>query len=176
MAEIPGLGPSHRYETQQLKRAADKLMSRKDADGNGTLNAEELGGPEGSFEKVDANADGQVDKAELIANKPRPLYNCVAAQTLRKMDTDGDGTLTADELGVSDESFDKIDKNQGGQTDKKELGGLLQRRDGKAELLNSTEMEQVIPPQTAINIYNQTNIFLKDTDSEGESGQTDQQV
>ncbi|MCF7974975.1 MAG: EF-hand domain-containing protein [Phycisphaerae bacterium] len=176
MTGISGLGQSQLYNGQQIDRAADKLMSRKDADGNGTLSAEELGGPEGSFAKVDTNADGQVDKSELVANKPRPLFNHIAAQAIRKMDSDGNGTLSAEELGMSTEPFDKIDKNQDGEIDKKELGGLLMHRDAKVELPNPTKLEQVVPPQSSINIYTNTNIFLDSTDSEGDSGQTDQQV
>ncbi len=183
MQGISGLGQSKPYDAQQVDRAADKLISRKDADGNGTLSAEELGGPEASFEKIDTNADGQVDKAELVANKPRPLFNRIAAQVIRKMDTDANGTLSAEELDVSAERFDKLDKNQDGQVDKKELGGLLKQLDQKPELSgtsnpsqNLTDQEQVIPAQPPIDIYTNTKIFLETTDSEGELGMTDQQV
>jgi len=112
MQGISGLGQSKMFDAQHLSQVADKLINRKDADGNGTLNAEELGGPEGSFEKIDTNADGQVDKTELIANKPRPLFNRIAAQAIRKIDTDGNGTLTAEELDVSQERFDKFEKTR----------------------------------------------------------------
>ena len=39
-----------------------------------------------------------------------------------------------------------------------------------------TDQIQVTPSQTQINIYNQTNVFLEATDSEGEPGIESQQV
>lgn len=183
MSGLSGLGQSQPYGSHQITRAVDKLVSHKDADGNGTLSAEELGGPEGSFEKVDTNSDGQVDKTELAANKPRPLFNHIAAQITRKMDTDGNGTLSAEELDVSAEQFDEYDKNQDGQIDKRELGGFLKQLDGtpgQSQPVDSTQSTtgpiQVTPSQTQINIYNETNVFLKTSDLEGEPGIESQQV
>jgi len=177
MQGISGPGQSQPYDARHLDRAADKLMRRKDADGDGTLNADELGGPDGAFDKVDTNADGRVDKAELVANKPRPLFNRIAAQVIRKMDTDANGTLDAEELDLPADRFDKLDKNQDGEIDKKELGGLLKQLDQTPEQSQpvdssqkTTDQDQVTPARPPINIYTNTNVFLEADDSEGEPG------
>ena len=183
MQGISGSGQSRPYDARNLDRAADRLMRRKDADGNGTLSADELGGPDGSFDKVDTNADGRVDKAELVANKPRPLFNRIAAQVIRKMDTDANGTLDAEELDLPAERFDKLDKNQDGEIDKKELGGLLKHLDRTTELpksvdssQNTADQEDVTTPRPPVNIYTNTNILLEITESESEQQIDDQQI
>lgn len=183
MQGISGSGQSQPYDARHLDRAADKLMRRKDADGDGTLSANELGGPDGSFDKIDTNADGRVDKAELVANKPRPLFNRIAAQVIRKMDTDANGRLDVEELGLPAERFDKFDKNQDGEINKRELGGLLKHLDRTTELpesagpsQNITDQENVTTLHPPVNIYTNTNILLETTDSESEQHIDDQQI
>lgn len=183
MQGISGSGRSRPYDTRHLDRAADKLMGRKDADGDGTPSAGELGGPDGSFDKIHTNADGRVDKAELVADKPTPLFNRIAAQVIRKMDTDANGTLDAEELDVPAERFDKFDKNRDGEIDKKELGGLLKHLDRTTELpesagssQNMTDQGDVTTPHPPVNIHTDTNILLETTDSESEQQIDDQQI
>ena len=45
----------------------------------------------------------------------------ITTQFIRKKDTDGDMVLDQEEFGVSEEKFDKIDTNDDGKVDRKEL-------------------------------------------------------
>ena len=51
----------------QKDAAITRLIQEKDADKNGVLSAAELGADTRVFTKLDANADGQVTKLELMA-------------------------------------------------------------------------------------------------------------
>ena len=53
MQGISGLGQSKMFDAQHLSQVADKLINRKDADGNGTLTAEELDVSQERFDKFE---------------------------------------------------------------------------------------------------------------------------
>jgi len=119
------------YQPNRIDRAATKLIDHKDKDGDGLLNAIEFGGPPEQFDRMDANGDGQADKEEIIAFMPRPLFNRLAAMMIHQKDDDDDKTMSIDELDVPEEVFNKIDRNQDGEIDKKELGRFLSRVSGR---------------------------------------------
>ena len=53
--------------------AVDKLIEQKDENGDGLLSPTEFGVPEEIFNKIDANADGQLDKDELIRKRDKTV-------------------------------------------------------------------------------------------------------
>ncbi len=94
---------------------ATQVMNNKDADGDRYLSAEEFGIDEESFKYFDINSDGKVGKVELnIA-----IGNYTQAEKTDKLidskDTNDDGELSVEELGVSLEEFNRLDKNGDGQ-------------------------------------------------------------
>ncbi len=131
MDGLSGLSMGSLYQSNRIDRAATKLIDHKDKDGDGLLNAVEFGGPPEQFDRMDANGDGQADKEAIIAFMPRPLFNGLAAMMIHQQDTDDNKTLNMDELGVSEEVFNEIDKNQGSEIDRKELGHFLSRASGR---------------------------------------------
>lgn len=56
--------------------AVDRIIQKYDADGNGTLTADELGVTAELFQALDSDSSGQLDKTELtqaFANRTRAL-------------------------------------------------------------------------------------------------------
>lgn len=61
-----GIQLSHAVSDQK-EAAITRFIQGKDADKNGVLSAAEIGADARAFAKLDANADGQVSKLELMA-------------------------------------------------------------------------------------------------------------
>ncbi len=97
------------------------LINEKDTNGDGVLDQEELGVSEERFDKIDKNDDGKADRKELNMANPLLRLHRITTQFIRKKDTDGDMVLDQEEFGVSEEKFDKIDTNDDGKVDRKEL-------------------------------------------------------
>ncbi len=77
---------------------------------------------------MDANKDGKVTAAEMQATHQRVTgskakkSDMTAADKIRVVDTDGDGTLTAEEHAAGSRSmFEKMDTNKDGFLTKDEL-------------------------------------------------------
>jgi Ca2+-binding EF-hand superfamily protein len=128
---------------------ADGILDRFDRNGDGKLTKEELQElPEGLWQKWDLNADGVVEAGELekalentrgglgpIMNPPRgprpagppgagprgELLRGNPADIIKKQDQDGDGKLTAAELGVDAKTFQRIDRDGDGKITAEEL-------------------------------------------------------
>ena len=103
----------------------ENFIQNKDTDGDGLLNAQELGAPEEDFVKIDTNGDGLADKEELTIayiNRNRSAHmGNRPNQFIKNKDADGDGLLNPEELGLSEEDFAGIDTNGDGFADKEEL-------------------------------------------------------
>jgi len=59
---------------QRARQRAERLIQRRDTDGDGQLSIEELGGAdraEARFDRVDRNGDGAITKAEFDAARDR---------------------------------------------------------------------------------------------------------
>ena len=110
----------------RVNRMTTNLINNQDTDGDRVLNIEELGVAEDVFAKIDLNGDGQADRKELNAAHPRARTNHMTTNLINNKDTDGDGLLNAEELGVAEDVFSKIDLNGDGQADRKELNAARQ--------------------------------------------------
>lgn len=80
-----------------------------DKDGDRTITREEFTGPEGAFDRLDANNDGAITEDEL----PRPGAGTAtrgpAARRLMAMDRDGDGKVSREEFSGPARLFDRLD-------------------------------------------------------------------
>jgi Ca2+-binding EF-hand superfamily protein len=120
--------------------AAAAKMKAHDKNGDGKLSAEEVGNPE-LFKALDANADGGVTLDELQAfmgkhqDKPgQPNKGgdpaADAAAKFKNADKNGDGKLTAEEVG-NPEFFKALDKNGDGAVTLDEVKAHLAAQGGK---------------------------------------------
>jgi Ca2+-binding EF-hand superfamily protein len=100
---------------------AERMIQDKDADGDGVLSVDEMGIPEETFARLDANEDGLLDQSELESHLPEVNEALRAQRMMQNMDTDGDGALSVDEMGISEEAFVKLDANEDGLLDQGEL-------------------------------------------------------
>lgn len=70
------------YPKSKVDMPTVQLIETKDADGDKTLNAEELNISKDTFAKIDANGDDKADRDELNAAHPlNELYNVLAYQS-----------------------------------------------------------------------------------------------
>ncbi len=140
-----GLDIADHSRDEAINEKGNKLISKKDTNGDGVLNIGELGVPEAAFKRIDKNGDGQVGIGELnIAAR-----NNIAAQNhvhavnerishlLSKKDTNGSGSLDAGELGMPKDVFNKIDKDGNGQVGRQELNAAAHARAAINNLLGN---------------------------------------
>jgi Ca2+-binding EF-hand superfamily protein len=100
-----------------------------DTDGDGKISAEEhAAGAKKMFDKMDADKDGKVTAAEMDAyhqqmtGKKAGQTEMSAAEKIKVMDTNGDGTLTEAEYEAGAKTmFDKMDTNRDGSLSKAEM-------------------------------------------------------
>ena len=109
------------FHFEKINNKITNIIESKDENGDGLLNAEELGISEELFSKIDHDEDGQVDRTEIYAAIRNWNINRHTNPLIHEKDTNGDKVLTAEELGVDEELFSKIDTNEDGQADGKEL-------------------------------------------------------
>ena len=124
-----GLDIADHSRVDAVNEKLNQLLSKKDTNGNGSLDAGELGVPEVAFKRIDKNGDGQVGIGELnidarnkiAANNRAHAVNERISHLLSKKDTNGNGSLDAGELGMSKDVFDRVDKDHNGQVGRLEL-------------------------------------------------------
>ncbi len=143
--DCSGIGEYGSYGLNQMQKpsmnldeATERLIKDKDKDGNGTLSALEICISEEAFQKADANGDGELSSDELQANAqligaelvaqspqgpppPPPDLDSATKQLIQELDSDDNGTLNVDELGISEDVFDQADTNGDGELSSDEL-------------------------------------------------------
>ena len=110
------------------QQMVEQTLQNRDKDGDGALSFEEISVPDEAFAKIDKNEDGLADKDELKAFFPMAQFGRIALDLIVQKDTNGDGLLSANEIDMPQEVFNKIDKNADGQLDKKELTDFAAHR------------------------------------------------
>ena len=96
------------------------LISEVVTDGVKALNTKEPVAPVG---RIDKHVDGQAGRFERIfaAHTRAHAVDEMVSHLMSKKDTNGDGMLNIEELGVSEDVFAKIDKNGDGLAGRAEL-------------------------------------------------------
>jgi Ca2+-binding EF-hand superfamily protein len=117
----------------------DPLFAALDADGDGTLTKDELAAAPRALRKLDKNDDGRLTSNEFAAAPSRrppfgfggrgaPGGRQSPAEMLARMDANGDGKISKDELPERmRERWDRMDTNGDGFVDKKEQQAIAAR-------------------------------------------------
>ncbi len=109
------------------REAVAAFVSNRDESGDSALSSEELGAP--VFARFDANADGLVDRSEVLrgfsieSREGTPA--AMIARIVANRDVDGDSALSESELSLDAASFARIDSDADGQVSRLELRRAL---------------------------------------------------
>ena len=149
---ISGIGQSMSmsflYGTQKPSASdmASKILEELDTNGDGSLSADEIS-KAGKHTKdilaADANGDGVVTKDELIADITKKMASHKAHHIMSKLDTNGDGSLSTDEIssgGSSTSSISAADTNGDGVVSMTELIAYL-TNSSVANIASSSETQ-----------------------------------
>lgn len=113
----------------------EQVFARLDADASGGISVDEAEGPlEGHFDQIDADGSGEITGAELKASRAKRFERSMEMRDrIKAADADGNGAISnneANEAGLDKliEHFDKIDSDGDGEITKQELKGLSEKR------------------------------------------------
>lgn len=108
-------------------------FERLDANKDGSLSQQEfLAASVMRFSKTDTNADGVITEEELVQRLMRRRAERMAKRLLKRMDYNGDGKVTKDEVeSRSKKRFILLDGNDDGKLDKAEMRRNGSRRAGQ---------------------------------------------
>ena len=113
----------------------EQVFARLDADASGGISVDEAEGPlEGHFDQIDADGSGEITGAELKASRAKRFERSMEMRyRIKAADADGNGAISnneANEAGLDKliEHFDKIDSDGDGEITKQELKGLSEKR------------------------------------------------
>ncbi|MFK7791767.1 MAG: EF-hand domain-containing protein [Devosiaceae bacterium] len=116
---------------------AGERFARADTDGDRMISLSEFQtGATERFTAMDADGNGQVTPAEMIAERQRASEDR-AAQRIARIDTNEDGVLSLEEMtAASEERFARMDRDDDGSLEPRELrrgmrGGERGERDGR---------------------------------------------
>lgn len=107
-----------------LANKPDDKFAKMDTDGDGKISrTEHAAGAQRMFAEMDANSDGIVTAAEMDAKKDaRPGDKMSASEKIQMIDQNADGRLTAAEHTAGSETmFGKMDTDGDGSLSKEEL-------------------------------------------------------
>ncbi|MCI4663199.1 MAG: EF-hand domain-containing protein [Neomegalonema sp.] len=94
------------------------LFDELDADGDGKLTKEEIGNAKARrFSLMDANKDGAVDAEEIMAYRMKRR----AQMMVKRLDKNGDGKLSADEIPFRAPRLERFDLDENGVITKTEI-------------------------------------------------------
>jgi Ca2+-binding EF-hand superfamily protein len=113
----------------------EQVFARLDADASGGISVDEAEGPlEGHFDQIDADGNGEITGAELKASRAKRFERGIEMrERIKAADGDGNGAISnneANEAGLDKliEHFDKIDSDGDGEITKQELKNLNKKR------------------------------------------------
>jgi Ca2+-binding EF-hand superfamily protein len=111
-------------------RDGSRLMALVDADGDGAVSQAEMAAlRDRAFGQVDADGDGAIDPGELVAARAAVEDRSTMAQArmrivFRRLDQDGDGRVTRDEVARRAVMFETADRDGDGLLTANELQAL----------------------------------------------------
>lgn len=122
----------------------EQFLQEHDADGSGTLSADEFPGPDHAFTRIDADGNGQITEQEAVeAAKTRHERRGMQGRRgeqidpqqrwerwLEHQDANGDGVISKDEFNGPEHAFTRLDANEDGQITQEEALATPARRGG----------------------------------------------
>tara|TARA_R100000900_G_scaffold140962_1_gene121741 strand:- start:297 stop:812 length:516 start_codon:yes stop_codon:yes gene_type:complete len=130
MIAIAQPGDGHRGKGYHGPRGdMTAMIAEIDTNGDGNLSKEEVDAHRAAkFAEVDANGDGAVTQAEMEAHHEAERAKRMAemkAKMFAKLDTDGNGTISAEEFNSREHpGFDKADADGDGTVTKEEMDAM----------------------------------------------------
>lgn len=128
------LAPAHAQDATK-----GVFRQRLDTNGDGIISRDEiLAARQRLFSRLDRNGDGVIDQAEIEAARDAVMDRAEAMQArmgnaMRRMDTNGDGKVSAEEFRVGTPLFALADRNGDGKLSPDEIAfirNLLGRHHG----------------------------------------------
>jgi len=117
--------------SERTERGPGRFFGRMDADANGSITSEELGGERLELlRQADANNDGTLTEEELVTYVMNREFRRQAQRTAQRLDIDGNGTVTLAEIeDHQNKRFALLDRNNDNQLSQDELrrGGFGKR-------------------------------------------------
>ena len=112
----------------------EQVFARLDANASGGISVDEAEGPlEGHFDQIDTDGNGEITSTELKASRAKRFERGIEMrERIKASDADGNGTISsneANEAGLDKliEHFDKIDSDGDGEITKQELKNLIKK-------------------------------------------------
>ena len=112
----------------------EQVFARLDANASGGISVDEAEGPlEGHFDQIDTDGNGEITSTELKASRAKRFKRGIEMrERIKAADVDGNGTISnneANEAGLDKliENFDKIDSDGDGEITKQELKNLIKK-------------------------------------------------
>ena len=112
----------------------EQVFARLDVNASGGISVDEAEGPlEGHFNQIDTDGNGEITSTELKASRAKRFERGIEMrERIKAADVDGNGTISnneANEAGLDKliEHFDKIDSDGDGEITKQELKNLIKK-------------------------------------------------